>query len=550
MSIDQSPARYALLFAQFASKHPHCNCVYHTASLYELFTIPATPTMSATQFALKRGANRPKQYSDAQMRRIMSTMLPMAKRGHSESVKYLAQCMGDFSEFIIPEIFEALLESLQATKVPPIETLKMSFALKANRTFKDPKVQNAFQALRGLSNAGGFSSVIESKPEIGELLEARWPDVLNWMWYFYIACFERDLVGDKSLKVDVYRHMCRIFSRVYHGQKLARAIAEIPGSIRLATLLCMLDAGGAFLTKFDMTRGTLALLFILRVCRESTVITFLLDEVLKAVGGNAKLFVDTLLSRIEDAFPSPELAEQTVATHISLFVVLPDHPKHPLSVALRARNYMGFLTKVVHRLLDILSEISPEYPDTELAPGVRSLIAMIFFEIADDMFREPGRTKLVLQALQAGIMTVLIDCAPLAFAFDPLDRDKVVILLKQLTWLSTCIPIARQASAELERLESRCSVQVRFNASTLEIRDAWVTFYNAILARRTILAQMQDLDSTPMACDNCFRFDERAIFKKCAGCGMAHYCSRECQSRAWKEKGHRTECKSLKDKPE
>ncbi|KLO13745.1 hypothetical protein SCHPADRAFT_903950 [Schizopora paradoxa] len=59
---------------------------------------------------------------------------------------------------------------------------------------------------------------------------------------------------------------------------------------------------------------------------------------------------------------------------------------------------------------------------------------------------------------------------------------------------------------------------------------------------------MQALDSTPMACDNCFRFDERANFKKCAGCGMAHYCSKDCQSRAWKENGHRIECSSLKVK--
>ncbi|KLO13743.1 hypothetical protein SCHPADRAFT_351060 [Schizopora paradoxa] len=146
-------------------------------------------------------------------------------------------------------------------------------------------------------------------------------------------------------------------------------------------------------------------------------------------------------------------------------------------------------------------------------------------------------------------MTALMECAHLAFAFEPIDRDKMVELLKALTLLTLHIPIARQASAELEKLERRCSVQARFHASTLDVRNAWVTFYDTILARRTILAHLQNMDSTPMTCDNCFRFDERANFKKCAGCGMAHYCSKDCQKSAWKEKGHRNECKTHKDKP-
>ncbi len=178
-----------------------------------------------------------------------------------------------------------------------------------------------------------------------------------------------------------------------------------------------------------------------------------------------------------------------------------------------------------------------------------------------------------LQALEAGLLKALATCAPLTFTYKSDDRNTIIHVLELLTRLSAHITIARQASAELERLENTPLVLGRINGSTPDVRDAWKLFYETILARRVILAQMQALNSTPMYCDNvsrthsamnddrlqvlmsvlilllqCYKFDERANFKKCAGCGMAHYCCRDCQTRAWKDKGHKAECKSLKTK--
>ncbi|KLO13735.1 hypothetical protein SCHPADRAFT_350829 [Schizopora paradoxa] len=382
-------------------------------------------------------------------------------------------------------------------------------------------------------------------PEICEFLVARWPDVLDWLWYFYIACFEKNLVN-KEFKKDMQWHLCMVYVVVCTRDKCTLAIANIPGTIRLATLICMLDTECTFLDIKDTIRGSFTLTYILQISHPLPVDIFLLDEVLEAMGGNAELLVDTTIARLVDALDKPELVVKAVGTYVALFSVLGGCPDHPLSVALDARNPVVILTKVLLRLLDILSEASSGRFSPEYAPRLRHTMIVILMHLFTILAKGPGLVKKALQALQSGIMTFLIECAPVAFAFDPLDRDGMVDLLKKLTCLTTRIPIARQASAELERLERKCSVQARFNASTLNVRNAWVTFYDAILARRTILAQIQALDSTPMACDNCFKFDERANFKKCAGCGKAHYCSRECQSRAWKEKSHRAECNSSK----
>ncbi|KLO13732.1 hypothetical protein SCHPADRAFT_350741 [Schizopora paradoxa] len=344
-------------------------------------------------------------------------------------------------------------------------------------------------------------------------------------------------------------HISMVYVVACTRDKCTLEIANIPGTIRLATLVCMLDTRHTFLDKQGTYLGSFALTYPLQISHPLPVDVFLLNEVLEAMGGNAKLLVDTAIARLMDALDTPEMAEKAVATYVGLFSVFVDIPNHPFYVAFHARNPVVILTKVLLRLLDILSEANSGRFGPDYASRLRHTMIAALLHLSAILTKGSGRVRKALQALQAGIMTFLVECASSAFAFEPLDRDGIVDLLKELTWLTTYIPIARQASAELEKLERMCSVQARFNASTLNIRNAWVTFFDAILARRTILAQMQDLDSTPMACDNCFKFDERANFKKCAGCGMAHYCSKECQSRAWKEKGHRVECGSLKIKP-
>ncbi|KLO07111.1 hypothetical protein SCHPADRAFT_1001891 [Schizopora paradoxa] len=488
-------------------------------------------------------AKRPSQHTDREMRRIMSKTLPMAKNGCLREMRYFSEGVVDFSEFIIPEVFEAFLEHLQAPRVPPVETTPSSL----DRSFKDIKVQRAKQALQGLGHAFRFLDLIYSKPEIGDLIVARWPDVLAWMWYFYISCFENNH-GSRGFKVEMFRSLCLMFAVGCIRDQCTLAIAEVPGSVRLATFLCMFDPRGDLLNKEVAHLGAYTLVYFMQV----EITTSLLDEVLEALGGSTKLFIDTAIARLECALDDPESAAKTLTTHVPFILSLdsPKVAKHPICAAFRARNPIGILTNVVCRVLDILPVASSGQFGPDCASGFRHIVSTVLAHISSTLRRDSTHTKQALQAIQAGIMSALMDCAPLAFTFQPFDRDSIVDVLKQLTWLTTHLPIARQASAELERLESTCSVQGRFNAATLDVRKAWVTLYDAILARRSILSQMQALESTPMTCDNCFRFDERANFKKCAGCGKAHYCSRDCQSRAWKEKGHRDECKSLKNKPE
>ena len=90
----------------------------------------------------------------------------------------------------------------------------------------------------------------------------------------------------------------------------------------------MLDTQGSFLTKEDAFFGTFTLVNFLRVAINKP----LLDDVLEALGGDAELFMDTALARLEESLNTPETVDNTVSTYANIFIVLDsvhviDHPR-------------------------------------------------------------------------------------------------------------------------------------------------------------------------------------------------------------------------------
>ncbi len=197
-------------------------------------------------------------------------ILPKARNGGFEELRFLAERIHESEEYIIPEVFEAFLEHLQAFKVPPMETLPTSFGRSTTR-FKNP-MSSGFLSVQVLGRTAIFTDAARSNPSIGELLTSRWPGLLAWLCYFYVACFEKNLVDD-SHKDTMSQWINMAFLLPSNGDNFALAIAEVPGTIRLATLLCMLDNKGSYLN--DMHYGTHTLMAFLQI----EVSNRLLDEV-------------------------------------------------------------------------------------------------------------------------------------------------------------------------------------------------------------------------------------------------------------------------------
>lgn len=391
----------------------------------------------------------------------------------------------------MPDVFEALLDHLEASKVPSMETLPTSFLRTANQ-FKNLVVERAYWSVRGLAMAAIFIDAARSNSSIGELLISRWPGVLAWLCYFYFACFERNIVSN-TFQDEMSWCLNAAFILPTNGDRLLHAITETPGTLRLATLLFMQENTGSYME--DVHHGTGTLLHFVQVKANYRVF----DDVVELSGATPKLIVDTLFARLKRVVDSPDIQLVGAYAQLAFLEMICAFPNHPLCVVLHSRNTTAIAVNALLRLQEIpfaSGKYSPESIGNVQYCMTRAL------SLVSRILRTESGTKHASQALQAGWVTALLECAPVAFTFKSSDRIAYLENVHQLTQLTTHLTIARQTSAELEKIENTLSVQERLNGSTPDVQTAWQSFREAISARREILAQMQALNSTPMSCDN------------------------------------------------
>ncbi|KUJ23271.1 uncharacterized protein LY89DRAFT_777054 [Mollisia scopiformis] len=53
-------------------------------------------------------------------------------------------------------------------------------------------------------------------------------------------------------------------------------------------------------------------------------------------------------------------------------------------------------------------------------------------------------------------------------------------------------------------------------------------------------------DEGTVECQGCGETKSKDELSRCKGCGAVWYCNRECQTKGWSEKDHKSECKALK----
>lgn len=401
-------------------------------------------------------------------------------------LKFLADRLRICKEFVIPEVIEAFLSQLEPASVPSNESLPASFA-RTTSQFRNQKVERAFISMQGLGNAFTFMNNVRFDESTRSLLKYSWPGILAWLYYFYEGCFERNLT-DESFRDNMESSLNEAFTFPAYDDDLAIVIRKTPGTIRLATLLYMLESRASYVN--DVHRGSTILFQLLKIPG----LTHAFDEVVATLDGNATLIVKTALARIDRSIP-------TAMMHLSLlmsFEGLPQH--HPLSRALRPKTRIEVPMKIIHSLMDFTPNSTLYLSESPL--NAPHCIAACFSNLVELLPKGSNDTKPALQVLQAGVLSALATCASQTSFFSSDDRKPIIHLLETFTMFSVHIGVARQVSAELERLGNTLSIQGRINASVPDVRKAWTMLYETICARREILAQMQRLNSTPMTCDN------------------------------------------------
>ncbi|KAJ6449049.1 hypothetical protein C8R47DRAFT_1265612 [Mycena vitilis] len=162
---------------------------------------------------------------------------------------------------------------------------------------------------------------------------------------------------------------------------------------------------------------------------------------------------------------------------------------------------------------------------------------------------ESARSHQIVQALKAGILRAVILCSA-RFGSHTFIPDSISSFLGTILPGSTLVhksmvafPAALADALEAERTPgfatSQCLREWKLLKNTVTKRLKFLDSYSSFIAKK--------------ACDNyeCDRLmEEKTAFKRCSGCRVNLYCSRECQKVSWRTFDHRTKCANIQEHPE
>ncbi|KAJ7656839.1 hypothetical protein DFH06DRAFT_1298113 [Mycena polygramma] len=180
-------------------------------------------------------------------------------------------------------------------------------------------------------------------------------------------------------------------------------------------------------------------------------------------------------------------------------------------------------------------------------PVVQEAVAVSLLQI--HMIISDSSTAQIVEALKAGILRALVLCSA-RFGSHTFIPDSISSLMGTLLLGSTLVyqsmvafPAALVDALEAERTPgfatSQCRREWQLLKTTVTNRLEFLDGYSSFVAKK--------------ACDNyeCDRLmEEKTAFRRCSGCRVNLYCSRECQKISWRTFAHRTKCAKIQEHPE
>ncbi|KAJ8454929.1 hypothetical protein ONZ45_g19115 [Pleurotus djamor] len=176
-------------------------------------------------------------------------------------------------------------------------------------------------------------------------------------------------------------------------------------------------------------------------------------------------------------------------------------------------------------------------------PGLEAFMVSGFGYLANCLETTDGFSW-VISAIQSGLMQAFLECSPLLSDLDnPADRYMILALFKDI------IPkymvyrsVIQVVDGAMQKVEATPAAHWVLDTPAKEV---WLRFKNLASERMTVVNRITAIKGNEIkTCDNvnCQKIDLKNNFRKCGSCSTSLYCSKECQSIAWKEGGHKTTC--------
>ncbi|KAJ6497693.1 hypothetical protein C8R45DRAFT_983874 [Mycena sanguinolenta] len=260
-------------------------------------------------------------------------------------------------------------------------------------------------------------------------------------------------------------------------------------------------------------------------------------EILEGCGGSDNL-AHLLVQQI-NTIAGGGLNQPAIEIMNSVIQVLYKHGKGPLLTGLLIHGG-------AKALIDAIS-FCEEARFIDLEAGEKVHVGIIYLL---SCFESRAGAMWVSQTLSAGLLRLVAvlgrarqtETDVLFPTYSMLQR----FLIKTLPDFLINYKITQQLSDALDDAYSVAASTKPFSTSI--IYSFWTEFVELVRERLgAIESWRQRLSMSPNACENsqCIKTGAMHPLKKCAGCGLAWYCSRECQTADWKAV-HRASCPALR----
>ncbi|TFK68949.1 hypothetical protein BDN72DRAFT_841141 [Pluteus cervinus] len=461
-----------------------------------------------------------------------------AQKGLIKELSVLARVHGSLPDPLTGQIHLIFLNHLNSSEVPTKH--------KSNTGGLDE--ERAFWSLWGLAQLAGRLFQSSSPDLYGQAFVEAWPGVFKWSAYLYTSrvqtCGKDRGTNATSRQSRVTRDVIiGSWCAVWLNESAKRAMSKTRGVVDIAARLWIseFDTGVTGTTPFcDGVPTISCLLKIIRGGRKDDEAA--LDGLISAAGGDIGLIAQTACSRLKRAIKSPRFVDEPQAfDDVCVFMFFS-------GVCLSKPNFHeaflnhGAIPICIKFLLWIASVTIQELRDPEYRTDFVFMMKFAFLFLWRSLETAVGVPR-VLEAINSGLLTAFVECSPL---YGDLPDDEYDVLSSPIT---VTIPRYLTYFCVVQAMD-KTFLQLEKTAQFLSLRKtrAWDAF-NGLTAstswRWALVGQFKQMEREITICysPECQKSDPRNKFRKCAKCGLALYCSKECQTVHWREFGHKRVCR-------
>ncbi|KLO10954.1 hypothetical protein SCHPADRAFT_942429 [Schizopora paradoxa] len=471
--------------------------------------------------------------------RAVRKSIAAAKNGSTNDLQKLPGMMSMLTPDLVTEATTMFCTHLEPSPLYPEKPLSSSL------TQRRPRALNALASIGNIADA----VVADPKAAVHSVIRRSWPDILNWMRYFYYE------VTTATPKSDLEQTVIVIIASVV--MKVARNRPLFVRAVTKDDLLNLIIKDWLQTDdhpKYDAAHRYRVLAYAYEALaildqKDENLTAQARDMILREADGHPGAMTKRLMQYLKNPAKASKECYQNVlfAVGMAAYLAIEDRTRGTPSAFMD--NFLrDDLVQLLTQLLVFLSEDVARPRDLQAFPeDSYSIIIPHSIRILGCCIRSRNGPHWVAVMMKNGFLRAIARIVAFPQHLEICEGGILDVMLDQdipQYFVHRLVVIAAIKAAK--EITQDGSVK---NFESSHVKNAWAQF-ETILLDRTVFNAIYERDLAErdiLQCSYCDKDKMEAQLFKCAGCKTVIYCSKECQTASWKTGGHRTNCKVMQN---